>query len=102
MKLPIVNLKKEAAGLQDYWVLKQLTRVNNHVVNMAKIQGEFEMHKHEEGEKLFYVIEGVLYIEFPNGDITAIQSGEFVVVPKGSQHKPYAVQETTILFFEAQ
>lgn len=102
MKLPIINLKKESAELHDFWALKQLTHVNNHVVNMAKIKGEYEMHTHENGEKLFYVVEGILFIEFADGQTSEIQTGEFIVIPKGSQHKPYALDETTILFFEAK
>lgn len=102
MEILKVNLKDESAALKELWSLKQVARVNDHVVNMAKIKGEFKMHTHENGEKLFYVVEGVLFIEFADGDSIEVGTGEFVVIPKGSWHKPYAHEETTILFFESR
>ncbi|MBP3942644.1 cupin domain-containing protein [Sphingobacteriaceae bacterium WQ 2009] len=102
MKLTKVNLVKTKDQLTTYWELQQLAQVNDHVVNMVKILGEFEMHTHEHGEKLFYVLSGVLNIAFPNAEDLVVHAGEFIVMPKGSRHKPYALEETTLIFFEAK
>ncbi|WP_219225290.1 cupin domain-containing protein [Pedobacter antarcticus] len=100
MEINKVNLPAEVDQLKELWTLKELVDVNDHVVNLIKIKGEFEMHTHENGAKLFYVLEGLLFIAFADGDIIEVKVGEFVVIPKGAQQKPYALEETTILFFE--
>jgi len=101
MKMSKVNLLAEIDQLKEFWKVKKVAEVNDHVVNIAKIKGEFEMHTHENGDKLFYVLEGKLFIAFIDGQESEVAAGEFVVIPKGSQHKPYAKEETTILFFES-
>lgn len=100
MEINKVNLLTEVEQLTEFWKLKKVAEVNDHVVNIVKIKGEFEMHTHEHGDKLFYVLDGRLFIAFIDGDESEVGAGEFVVIPKGSQHKPYAREETTILFFE--
>ena len=102
MKINKVNLLSEVDQLKEFWKLKKVADVNDHVINIIKIKGEFEMHTHENGEKLFYVLAGTLFIAFIDGNVSEINAGEFAVIPKGSQHKPYAIVETTILFFESK
>ena len=100
MEISKVNLLAEVDQLKEFWKLKKVADVNDHVVNIVKIKGEFEMHTHEHSDKLFYVLEGTLFIAFIDGQVSEVKAGEFVVIPKGSQHKPYALEESTILFFE--
>ncbi|PUV23992.1 MULTISPECIES: cupin domain-containing protein [Sphingobacterium] len=102
MEIRKVNLLSEVDQLKEFWKLKKVADVNDHVVNIIKIKGEFEMHTHELGDKLFYVLKGTLFIKFIDGYVSEVNTGEFVVIPKGSQHKPYASEETTILFFESK
>jgi mannose-6-phosphate isomerase-like protein (cupin superfamily) len=57
------------------------------------------MHKHLEEDELFYVIEGELYIELHDQTLY-LKKGEFAIIPKGTDHKPYAPQEVSVLLFE--
>lgn len=102
MEIRKVNLQAEADQLKEFWKLRKVADVNDHVLNITKIKGEFEMHAHENGEKIFYVLDGTMYVEFINGDITEVNKGELIVIPKGTQQKPFAKEETTILFIESK
>lgn len=85
-----VNLRSEVDKLKAHWVLNEVARVNNHVARIAKLKGDFKMHKHDNGEKLFYVIDGTMCLEFADGHIMEVNTGEFVVIPRGIEHKPFA------------
>ena len=66
---------------------------------LAKIQGEFVFHKHDDEDELFMVINGQLTMEFRDRSVT-VNEGEFLTVPRGVEHKPSADQETHVLLFE--
>ena len=57
------------------------------------------MHKHEQEDELFYVIDGKLFIELMDKTIE-LNTGEFVIIPKGIEHKPYAIEEVSVMLFE--
>ena len=57
------------------------------------------MHNHEQEDELFYVIEGKLFIELIDKTLE-LNSGEFVIIPKGVEHKPYAPEEVSVMLFE--
>uniref|UniRef100_UPI0040492F1D cupin domain-containing protein n=1 Tax=Flavobacterium sp. TaxID=239 RepID=UPI0040492F1D len=69
------------------------------MVKIAKFKGEFVMHRHEHEDELFYVIEGKLFIEL-NDKTLELNAGEFVIIPKGIEHKPYAPEEASVMLFE--
>lgn len=100
MGIKKVNLKAEIEKIDAFWQLQNLAEVNNHTIKVAKLKGEYKMHKHDQSEKLFYVIEGTLCLAFADGTIKEINKGEFVVIPKGVEHKPFALEYASILLFE--
>ncbi len=100
MEVNKINLQAEVEKINTFWTLKELTNVNNHVIRIAKLKGDFEMHKHNNGEKLFYVIGGMMCVEFADGPTVEINTGEFIVIPKGAEHKPYAPEEAHVMLFE--
>ena len=73
--------------------------MNNYLFKLVKIQGEFIWHVHAETDEVFIVIEGNMEIHFRDGKVT-ISTGEMFVVPKGTEHKPYAANECKIMLVE--
>lgn len=102
MNINKVNLHAEISKIDTYWTLNEVASVNNHKVSIAKLRGAFEMHKHENGEKLFYVIDGKMCVEFADGSIIEVNKGEFVIIPKGAEHMPSAPDEACIMLIEPQ
>lgn len=94
-----VNLANKLSSFEEYWSPKVVGELNNQMVKIAKIKGEFVMHHHDHEDELFYVIDGQLFIELEDKTLE-LNSGEFVIIPKGIAHKPYAPEEVSILLFE--
>lgn len=99
MEVRKVNLKEKLNTFSEYWTPKIVGELNNQHVKIAKVKGEFVMHHHEHEDELFYVISGVLNIELHDKTIE-LNEGEFVIIPKGVEHKPYAKEEVALLLFE--
>lgn len=99
MEINKVNLESKLATFNEYWTPKIVGELNNQHVKLAKFKGDFVMHKHEQEDELFYVIDGKLFIELVDKTLE-LDKGEFVIIPKGVEHKPYAPEEVSILLFE--
>ena len=78
-----------------------LARVNDQVVRMALLKGEYHWHNHENEDELFYVIRGRITIQMgpPYSDI-ALSEGEMAVVPRGVEHCPVSDEDSYVLMFE--
>ncbi|MFK7783892.1 MAG: cupin domain-containing protein [Crocinitomicaceae bacterium] len=98
MSIKKVNLASKLQTFSEHWTPKIVGELNHQHVKIAKLQGEFVMHKHEEEDELFYVIKGTLFIELIDETIE-LNSGEFVVIPKGVEHKPFAPDEVHVMLF---
>ena len=94
-----VNLQEKLKTFNEYWTPKIVGELNGQLVKIAKIKGEFVMHKHELEDELFYVIDGKLFIELKDKTLE-LDAGEFVIIPKGVEHKPYAPEEVNVMLFE--
>ncbi len=68
-------------------------------MKLVKLQGEFVWHQHEEEDELFYVVKGCLTMAFRD-KIIEINENEFLIVPKGVEHKPMAEDEVLVMLFE--
>jgi len=99
MSINKVNLQSKLETFQEYWTPKIVGKLNNQLVKIAKVKGAFVMHQHEQEDELFYVIEGTLFIELKDKTLE-LNKGEFVIIPKGVEHKPYAPEEVHIMLFE--
>lgn len=95
----VVNLQQKLASFDDQWSPKIVGEVNGQHVKLAKVQGEFVWHAHAHEDELFLVIKGRLVIELRDGAV-AIGPGEFVVIPKGVEHRPVAAEEVHVMLFE--
>lgn len=67
-----------------------------------KLQGGYEMHKHEKEDKLFMVMEGTLFLELPTKEIVEITEGESLIVPKGVEQKPFSPKGVSLVIIEPE
>ncbi len=94
-----INIKDKLSLITDYWQPIVVGELNNQQVRLVKIQGEFVMHHHDNEDELFLVIKGFLKMDY--GDkVVDVKEGEFIIIPKGTKHRPIADSETHLLLFE--
>jgi mannose-6-phosphate isomerase-like protein (cupin superfamily) len=94
-----INLAEKLTRFDDHWSPKIVADLNDSHVKLAKVQGEFVWHDHAEEDELFLVLRGTLTIELRDGAVT-LGPGEMVVIPKGVQHRPVAVEEVHLMLIE--
>ena len=94
-----VIIAEKLAGFSDYWSPKIVGELNGQQVKLVKLKGEFVWHKHDAEDEMFLVIDGVLSIEFRDKTVE-LNAGEFIVVPKGVEHRPVAAAEVSVMLFE--
>ena len=94
-----VNLSEKLALFSEHWSPKVVGELNGQHVKLAKLQGEFDWHHHENEDELFLVLHGALEIHLRD-QVVHLTEGEFFIVPKGAEHKPVAEQEAHILLLE--
>jgi mannose-6-phosphate isomerase-like protein (cupin superfamily) len=94
-----VNLADKLARFADHWNPRIVGHYNGNEVRVLKLKGEFVWHSHAETDELFLVLKGRLTIEFRDGERT-LRPGEFLVVPKGVEHRPVAPEEVELLIMD--
>ena len=94
-----VNLRDKLARFATHWDPKIVGELNGQHVKLAKLLGEFVWHHHEHEDELFLVLHGRLEMHLRDR-IVALGEGEFLVVPRGVEHKPVAPEEVHVLLFE--
>lgn len=94
-----VNIENKLALFSDHWNPRIAGELNGQQVKLAKFQGEFIWHKHDHEDELFYVLKGSFDMHFRDKIITLYEN-EFLIVPKGVEHKPVAEEEVSIMLFE--
>jgi mannose-6-phosphate isomerase-like protein (cupin superfamily) len=81
------------------WYNQTLCRVNDAVVRLGVVHGEYHWHKHDEDDEFFYVVSGQFIIDLEGSSVT-LNPQQGVVVPKGVMHRPRAPERTVILMVE--
>lgn len=94
-----VGLSEKLARIHELWSPKIVGEVNDAHVKLVKLKGEFVWHAHDLEDELFFVLQGKLRMLFRDGELT-IEPGEFVVVPRGTEHCPVADDEVHVLLLE--
>lgn len=94
-----VNISQKLSMFSDHWNPKIVGELNGQHVKLAKLKGEFVWHKHDDEDELFFVIKGSLKMEYRDKTIT-INENEFLIVPKGVEHRPVADEEVSVMLFE--
>ncbi len=94
-----VNLAEKLSLFQDHWHPHVVGDLNGQQVRLVKFQGEFVWHQHEQEDEMFLVIKGSFQMEFRDRTIH-LTEGEFIIVPRGVEHRPVASEEVHVLLFE--
>jgi mannose-6-phosphate isomerase-like protein (cupin superfamily) len=94
-----VNLAEKLALINEHWRPKVVGELNEQEVKLAKFKGEFPWHHHENEDEMFLVLKGSFRLEFRNRTVD-LSEGEFIVVPRGVEHRPVADEEVEVLLFE--
>ena len=94
-----ISISRAAAEVAEAWQPRELARVNESVVRLARLDGAFPWHTHEEDE-MFLCWQGAFRIEIEGGDAVALREGELYVVPHGARHRPVADAPAYGLLFE--
>ena len=99
MNLEKKNLQNKFSLINDYYKPRIAGELNDNYVKLVKIKGEFVWHHHEKEDELFLVIKGILQMKLRDKDIE-VREGEFIIIPKGVEHKPVAKDEVHLLLIE--
>lgn len=94
-----VNVNEKLSLFQDYFNPKVVGELNGQQVKLVKFKGEFVWHKHDQEDEMFYVLKGNFKMEFRD-KIVEMNEHEFLIVPRGIEHKPSAENEVSIMLFE--
>lgn len=96
-----VNIEQKFSLFSDQWSPKVVGELNAQYVKLAKVEGAFDWHAHEQEDELFMVVKGELTIRLRE-KVIELKEGEFYIVPKGTEHKPVAEKECWVMLFEPQ
>lgn len=94
-----VDLAEKFGLFSDHWSPKIVGDLNDSHIKLVKVKGEFTWHHHDHEDELFLVVKGHLLIKLRDRDIL-LNEGEFVVIPKGVEHKPVAEEEAHVMLLE--
>jgi mannose-6-phosphate isomerase-like protein (cupin superfamily) len=94
-----VNLKQKFSLFSDHYKPRIIGEVNDCLVKVVKLKGEFIWHHHENEDELFYVVKGTLRMKFRDHE-SVIREGEFIIVPRKVEHLPVADEEVHIVLIE--
>ena len=94
-----VNLEQKFQLFTEHWSPKIVGELNGQHVKLAKLKGEFVWHKHDQEDELFFVVKGNFKMEYRDRTVI-VNENEFLIVPKGVEHKPVADEEVWVMLFE--
>jgi mannose-6-phosphate isomerase-like protein (cupin superfamily) len=94
-----VNIREKLALFSDHWNPRVVGELNGQHVKLAKFQGEFVWHNHAEEDEMFLVLRGSFRMDFRDHSVT-LNEGDFIIVPRGVEHRPAAEQEVEVMLFE--
>ena len=97
----IVDLGAKLAGFSDHWNPRIVGGYNGNELRLAKLKGDFTWHAHADTDELFLVVEGEMGIEFRDGG-RSLKAGQMLVVPRGTEHRPFASEEAHVLLIDRE
>lgn len=97
--MEVVNLAAKLAAFHDLWSPRLVGELGDMHVKLAKLQGEFVWHHHENEDELFLVLKGRLTLRLRDRDVR-LEEGELFIVPAGVEHQPVAEEEAHVLLLE--
>lgn len=94
-----VNIAQKLSLFNDHWQPRIVGELNDSHVKLVKVQGAFIWHHHDDEDELFWVLKGRLNMQFRDQEIW-LEEGEFLIVPRGVEHRPVAPEEVHLLLLE--
>ncbi|HKO96916.1 MAG TPA: cupin domain-containing protein [Pyrinomonadaceae bacterium] len=101
-----INLDEKLSQITDHWNPHIAAELNGQYVKLVKFQGPFAWHHHDTEDEMFMVVKGRFRMEYREADAPEVdrevwlEEGEFIVVPRGVEHRPVADEEAQVLLFE--
>jgi mannose-6-phosphate isomerase-like protein (cupin superfamily) len=95
-----VDLAAKFAAISEHWRPRLVGELNGQEVKLAKLHGEFIWHHHADEDELFLVVRGRLRIEIRGQETVVLEPGQFLIVPRGVEHRPVAEAEVELMLFE--
>ena len=94
-----VNVAQKLSLFGEHWSPKIVGELNGQHIKLVKFSGEFVWHHHDDEDEMFLVVNGRFRMEFRDREVW-IEEGEFIVVPRGIEHRPVAEEEASVMLFE--
>ena len=94
-----INLKQKLGLFTDHWTPKIVSHLDNNHIYLAKFDGDFIWHTHDDQDEMFLVVEGRFRLDFRDKQVW-VEKGEMIVVPKGVEHKPFSPEPCSVLIIE--
>lgn len=94
-----INFAEKLQLISDQWQPRVVAEMNDYQFKLVRIEGDFVWHEHVDTDETFIVLDGQLRIDMRDGSVL-LSAGEMFVVPKGTEHKPYAEREVKLLLIE--
>lgn len=95
----VANLDAAFAAITEHWSPVVIGELNGQEVKAVKFRGEFHWHQHSNEDEMFLVHRGEFTMEFRDRTVT-LRQGEFLIVPRGTEHRPVAEREVEVILFE--
>ena len=95
----VINFARKFDLLSEQWTPRVIAELNDYQFKVVRIEGDFVWHDHPETDEAFIVLDGELRIDFRDRSVV-LAPGEMFVVPKGTEHKPFAEKEVKMLLIE--
>jgi mannose-6-phosphate isomerase-like protein (cupin superfamily) len=93
------NLERAFAAIRDYWSPIVIGELNDQQMKAVKFKGEFHWHRHTNEDEMFLVHRGRFRMEYRSHTV-ALSAGDFIIVPRGTEHRPVADEEVEVILFE--
>ena len=87
-----VTVNDKFALIHDHWNPRIVGELNGQYVKAVKFKGDFDWHHHDNEDEMFYIVKGRMIMRLRDGDVT-VGPGEFIIIPRGVEHKPCAPDE---------
>ena len=94
-----INLAEKLELVAEQWQPRVIAELNNYQIKVVRIEGDFVWHEHPDTDEAFFVLEGDLRIDLPDASVH-LSAGELFIVPRGTQHKPFAEKEVKLMLIE--
>ncbi len=98
-----INLAEKLSLIKDHWNPRIIGELNGQHLKLVKFQGPFTWHHHENEDEMFFVVKGRFRMDYRDDGHEReewVEAGEFIVVPRGVEHRPFAEKEAEVLLFE--